>query len=125
MLMDYLGIYKEIGQYSEALGSSHWQQIKLLFEKLSADLLHATTALQRQDIPLKCKKLVNAYEITLYLRDCLDFNINTELTERIDKILYHLQNTIFIANAQNDLDKIKNALIISQNLREWWSNVQH
>lgn len=123
--MRTIDTYKEIGITSEVLGASAQQQIKLILEKLNQDISSASNAIKNNDLILKCKKLANAHDIIVYLKDCLDFEADKEMASRLNGIYNHLIHILFWANAKNDINKLNEAKTIAENITTWWNNVTH
>lgn len=122
--MHYKDTYKEISLTSEVLGASPWKQIQLLLDKMKRCIKEACTAIRNKNIEIKVENITRAHDIVIYLRDCLDFEANRELSDKLDGIYRHLGHLLFQANAQNDTLSLEEALQIMDNLLNWWSKVE-
>lgn len=122
--MGYADTYREIGLSTEVMGADPWQQVKLLLDKLKACIVDADKALTQQDIALKCKKILRAHDIVIYLRESLNFEGDAVLAKKLDGIYGHMERLLFQANAKNDQSLLSEAATISQNLINWWTHVQ-
>ena len=121
--MNHLDIYNEIGAYSEVLGATDHRQIQMLLEKLVSDLKQSRTALENNNITIKCKCLSSADNIVAYLRDCLNFDADPVLSEKLDKIYEHLVKQLFISNSKNSQESLQECQTIATNIKTWWDHV--
>ncbi|MGQ3891074.1 flagellar export chaperone FliS [Legionella sp. CNM-4043-24] len=121
--MNRLDIYNEIGAYSEVLGAPGHRQIQMLLEKLLSDINQSLTAMKNNNITIKCKCLASAGSIVSYLRDCLNFDADPVLSEKLDNIYEHLEKQLFTANAKNNLEALQECQTIAVNIKTWWDHV--
>lgn len=122
--MHYTNTYKEIGLTSEVLGATPWKQIQLLLNKTKHCIAEAHTAIENKNVTVKIAKINKAHDIIVYLRSCLDFEANPELSEKLEGIYRHLGTLLFQANAKNDAQPLDEASRITANLIDWWSKLE-
>lgn len=122
--MKHLNTYQEIDKVSEIMGATPWQTIHILLKKLNDNLVASITAIEQNNLALKCKKLSNANDITMYLQDCLNIQVDPQLCQKLDGMYQHLQKLIFQGNARNAVEKLNEAQIIVDNISIWWDQVK-
>ncbi len=121
--MNTLNVYNEIGVYSEVLGASSHRQIQMLLEKVVTQLTLAISAIEKNQVPEKCKLISSANNIVLYMQDCLNFKDTSSIALRLDAIYDHLEKQLFIANARNNPVILHQCITIVNNILTWWNNV--
>lgn len=122
--MSYIDTYKEIGLSTEVMGADSWQQVQLLLNKLMECINLAEKAMQDGQIKLKCEKILRAEAIVNYLINCLDFNADKDLCQRLEGIYNHVNYLLFWANAKNDPATYAQVREITHNLIQWWTHAR-
>ncbi len=121
--MNYAEVYKEVGVSSEILGASPWRLVDILYQHLGEKINVSLDAINQQNMELKCMAIIKANDIIVHLRETLDHNADKDLCSRLDGIYKHMEKLLFWANAKNDEIKLQEAQKITENLRNWWRQV--
>lgn len=121
--MNGLGMYAEVSQDSEVMGAGEHRRIQMLFEKTLVDLQAAITAIADNDVMKKCKAISSANNIVGYLRDILRADVDPAGVARVDALYRHVEQALFLANARNDAEGLKECVTIIENMKAWWDRV--
>jgi len=123
MVMNYAELYQEVGVSSEVLGAWPWSLDDMLLQRLEEKISLGIDAIGQQNVQMKCDAIAKANDIVVHLRETLDHNADQELCARLDGIYKHMEKLLFWANAKQDAEKLEEAQKITDNLRQWWKQV--
>jgi flagellar secretion chaperone FliS len=114
--------YRQLGIESEVSHASPHRLIQLLFEGALGRLAVAQGAIERGDIAVKGEMLGKAISIVGGLRSSLDMSAG-ELSERLDQLYEYINLKLLEASAQNDADKVSEAIQLLKTVKSGWDEI--
>ncbi len=129
-----LEAYGEVKVASGVGSSDNVQLIQMLLDGLIENLsaaegqVHRVLTLKpgeehRAEIANKNRTLTRAANIVMGLQTALDHDKGGELAKNLNELYAYVSRKIFTANAQNDLEALKEVKGLMENIRSAWKQV--
>ena len=103
--------------------SSH-RLILMLFEGVLARIAQAKGAMQQKDLENKSRKITEAMNIVVGLREFLDLDAGGELAQNLDALYSYVQQTLLQAHTQNDESKLDECRTLLEGVSEAWAQIE-
>ena len=78
---------------------------------------------QREEIANKNRTLTRAANIVMGLQTALDHDKGGELAKNLNELYAYVSRKIFLVNAQNDIESLKEVKGLMENIRSAWKQV--
>ena len=96
------------------------QVLLMLYEGAIKASKLAKQALDKKDIPEKCKQIGKVHDIVMELRNTLDHSKGPAIAEQLDALYEFSISQLFKANMNNDIAAIENVTKVLTTLYEGW-----
>jgi flagellar protein FliS len=96
------------------------QVLLMLYEGAIKASKLAKTAIEKNNIPEKCKQIGKVHDIVMELRNTLDHAKGPHIAEQLDSLYEFCISQLFKANMNNDLASIESVTKVLTTLYEGW-----
>ena len=117
----YSNIHLETG----VPGADSHQLVEMLFDGALTAIASAVNALERNDIPAKCRAVSKAATIIEEgLRDALDMQGGGQVATALQDLYSCILMRLTVANAQNDAAMLRECSQLLSPIRDAWSSIR-
>lgn len=104
-------------------GASSHRLIAMLFEGLLTRIAQAKGCIEQNDIETKGKKITEAMNIIMGLRDSLDLEQGGELAMNLEALYDYVQRTLMQAHLKNDREKLDECRDLLKQVSSAWEEM--
>ncbi len=98
--------YTNVHYEGQVAGASPQRLIQMLYEGVLERIAQAKGAMQQKNFELKGKKVSDAINIVMALRDSLNFEQGGEIAYNLDALYDYIARTLWQAHAKNSLKQL-------------------
>ncbi len=98
--------YTNVHYEGQVAGASPQRLIQMLYEGVLERIAQAKGAMQQKNFELKGKKVSDAINIVMALRDSLNFEQGGEIAYNLDALYDYIARTLWQAHAKNNLKQL-------------------
>lgn len=100
--------------------ASRGQILIMLYEGAIQHCRKAIEAIDRKDVPTKCKHIGKIHDIVLELQSSLDFKVGGAIAEDLERLYNFMGTQLIKANAESSADTIKEVQKLLETLLVGW-----
>jgi flagellar protein FliS len=118
-----LAQYGQVKNDAQTMYASPHQLILMLFDGAIEAMSMTIGAIQHKNIELRGKQSTRAITIINGMRDCLDMNSESELSENLYSLYQYMAQELFRAAFKNDAETIQNIQAMLKDIRGSWKKI--
>ena len=118
-----LAQYGQIKNEAQTSFSSPHQLILMLFDGAIEAMSMTIGAIQHKNIELRGKQKTRAISIINGMRDCLDMDSGSELSDNLYSLYLYMAQELFRAGVKNDVETIQNIQHMLKDIRGSWEKI--
>jgi flagellar secretion chaperone FliS len=118
-----LAQYGQVKNDAQTMYASPHQLILMLFDGAIEAISMTIGAIQHKNIELRGKQSARAITIINGMRDCLDMNSESELSENLYSLYQYMAQELFRAAFKNDAETIQNIQAMLKDIRGSWEKI--
>ncbi len=115
--------YAQVGIHTGVEGASPHRLILMLLDGALGRIAAARGAMERKDIPEKCRLIGKAMDIVMGLQGSLDKERGGELAERLDALYEYMLKRLLEANLRNQSDILDEVSNLLGEIKEGWTQI--
>jgi len=115
--------YKKVGNQSTAEFASPHRLIQMLIDGALEKVVIARSSMERGDIQGKGENISWAIRIIGGLQASLDKDNGGEIAETLGSLYVYIVSKLTEANAENNLDKLDECMVVIKNIKEGWDGI--
>jgi flagellar protein FliS len=105
---------------TQIMTASPAQLIILLYEGALTHLHKAIAAIEKKDIPAKCKAITRVHDIVIELNTSLNHEVGGEISRELERLYNFMGEQLIKANAENSIEALKTVQKNLETLLEGW-----
>ena len=118
-----LAQYGQVKNDAQTMYASPHQLILMLFDGAIESLSMTIGAIQHKNIEMRGKQSTRAITIINGMRDCLDMNSESELSDNLYSLYQYMAQELFRAAFKNDAETIQNIKTMLKDIRGSWEKI--
>lgn len=118
-----LAQYGQMKNDTQTMYASPHQLVLMLFDGAIESMSMTIGAIQQKNIEMRGKYNTRAISIINGMRDCLDMNSNSELSENLYSLYQYMAQELFRAGFKDDADTIQNIQTMLKDIRGSWEKI--
>jgi len=118
-----LAQYGQVKNDAQTMYASPHQLILMLFDGAIESLSMTIGAIQHKNIEMRGKQSTRAITIINGMRDCLDMNSESELSDNLYSLYQYMAQELFRAAFKNDAETIQNIQTMLKDIRGSWEKI--
>ena len=118
-----LAQYGQMKNDTQTMYASPHQLGLMLFDGAIESMSMTIGAIQQKNIEMRGKYNTRAISIIYGMRDCLDMNSNSELSENLYSLYQYMAQELFRAGFKDDAETIQNIQTMLKDIRESWKKI--
>jgi len=118
-----LAQYGQMKNDTQTMYASPHQLVLMLFDGAIESMSMTIGAIQQKNIEMRGKYNTRAISIIYGMRDCLDMNSNSELSENLYSLYQYMAQELFRAGFKDDAETIQNIQTMLKDIRESWKKI--
>ena len=118
-----LAQYGQMKNDTQTMYASPHQLVLMLFDGAIESMSMTIGAIQQKNIEMRGKYNTRAISIIYGMRDCLDMNSNSELSENLYSLYQNMAQELFRAGFKDDAETIQNIQTMLKDIRESWKKI--
>ena len=116
--------YNTVQVDARVQGASSHRLISMLFDGVLTRISQAKGAIQQRDIENKGRKITEAINIIMGLRDSLDAEQGGEVALNLDALYDYIQRTLMQAHIHNDVAKLDECRTLLKEISSAWDQME-
>jgi flagellar protein FliS len=100
--------------------ASRGQILIMLYEAAIQNCKKAVEAIEKKDIPTKCKHIGKVHDIVLELQSSLDHSVGGQIAEDLERLYNFMGSQLIKANAESSSDTMKQIQKLLETLLVGW-----
>lgn len=123
MALKGINAYKK-GNLKQQLSEADPHKITLMLMQGALDkMAYAKGAIERKEFEAKSEHMSKASAIIMNLRDTIDLDVNSDVTENLWALYDYMIQRILDANIQNDLNILDEVISLLLPIKTAWANI--
>ncbi|WP_152206423.1 flagellar export chaperone FliS [Marinobacter changyiensis] len=122
--MNGLQAYQRVNTQTSITDADPHKLIQLLYSGALERINMAKARMQAKDYAGKGKLITKAIEIVGGLRSFLDFDKGGELAAQLESLYEYMEQTLFEANAKNDVAKLDEVADLLRSIKSGWDGIR-
>lgn len=100
--------------------ASRGQILIMLYEAAIQNCRKAADAIERKDVPAKCKHIGKVHDIVLELQSSLDHKVGGQVAEDLERLYNFMGSQLIKANAESSVETIRQVQKLLETLLVGW-----
>jgi flagellar protein FliS len=96
------------------------QILIMLYEAAIQNCRKTIEAIEKKDIPAKCRHIGKVHDIILELQASLNFDVGGKIAEDLEALYTFIGTQLLKANAENSVETMQSVIKILDNLLQGW-----
>ena len=118
-----LAQYGQIKNDAQTTYASPHQLMLMLFDGAIEAMSFTIGAIQNENFELRSKQNTRSITIINGMRDCLDMDSGSELSDNLYSLYLYMAQELFRAGVKNDVETIQNIQHMLKDIRGSWENI--
>lgn len=123
MQSNAINSYNKVARDAQVEGASPHELVKIMFDELLKALDQGVVLIEKGDIAGKSERISRALNILNALDASLDFDEGGDISVGLAQIYGHCKQKVVTAHVRNDVEAIKEAKTIINDIAEAWTQI--